>query len=134
VFACARGAVTGFGQQHGQCFHPGKTAELVVAVQMSVVSVSVIVQASEHDRATRTTTGRSGKCMPEERSIRRQSINVGRYGRHIAVTPQCGAKVVGNDENNIFFSGRQAKVCQQGKRQPKSFPKMYQKMVLPCVF
>ena len=106
----------------------------MVAVQVPVVPVMVIVEAGEHHRSTGTTTGSSSKGVTEKGAIGGKAVDVGSYGCHIAVTSQCGAKVIGNDDNDVFFCGQQAQVRQESKRQPKSFPKMYQKMVLPFVF
>ena len=106
----------------------------MVAVQVPVVPVMVIVEAGEHHRSTGTATGSSSKGVTEKGAVGGKAVNIRSYRSHVAITPQCGAKVIGNDDNDVFFYGQQAQVRQEGKRQPKSFPKMYQKMVLPCVF
>ena len=103
MFADAGGAVPGFGEQHGEGFHPREAAEFVEAVEVSVMSVAMIVQAGENDRAAGAAAGGGCEGVAEERTVGGEPVDVGRYGSHIAITSERGAEVIGDDKDDILL-------------------------------
>ena len=70
------------------------------------MAIAVIVQSGEHHAAAGAATGGGGESVAEERAVGRESIDVRRHRRHIAIATHRGAKVIGNDDDDVFFRGR----------------------------
>ena len=129
MFANARRAIPCLGQQHRQCFHPRKTTELVVAVQVPVMAVAMIVQAGKHHAAACAATGCGGKGIPEESAVGRQPVNIRRHRRHLPITPHRGAEIIGDDHHDIPLrrpTGQRPKRC---RHHTEPFSQKYQEIV-----
>ena len=92
---------------------------------MAVVAVAMIVEAAENDRAAGAATGGGGKGVAEERAIGGEPVNVGRHGRHVAVTAERGAEVIGDDEDDVFLRRRKCHGRKGREHQQNPFSKFH---------
>ena len=75
-------------------------------VLMSVLSISMVVEATHDHRSTGRAAGSGGKCVEKQGSVLGEGIDSRGLGNGVAIAAKRGRFIIRDEENDILFGCR----------------------------
>ena len=75
-------------------------------VLVTVLAVGMVMQSTHDNGSTGGTAGGGGECMSKECAVGGQIIDRRSLGNGVTIATEGGGLIIGDEENNIFLSGK----------------------------